>query len=229
MPRSNSSISPCRLSSAPRQQTTVPEHLITKGWAVLPGAEDYGLGLARALGRVVPTRPGQPLIHDLMPTTQEDAHPRSLSAIYGLDGFPFHLDDATRLTPCRYVLLSCVAAANESPPTLLLDWTTLFTSTELARLASAIVLVRNGRASFYTPLLDPRRRFLRYDPGCIRPASHGAVEAMSLVSERISVSDHTSHRWSQGEILLIDNWRLLHARPAVHTSGSRRLKRIMVT
>jgi hypothetical protein len=102
--------------------------------------------------------------------------------------------------------------------TLLLDWRTLaFSSPELDLLAAAPVLVRSGKRSFYSTILPPDRSFLRYDPGCLEP-----------VDERLAKACPRAHDWKAGEILVIDNWRLMHGRGPASAGSGRFLARILI-
>src|SRR4051794_10901926 len=73
----------------------------------------------RAVGRV------GALDEVVRPQTPDDAHPRSLSALYGLNALPFHAELSHRPRPCRYLLLGCIDPGSPSAVTMLLDWQTL--------------------------------------------------------------------------------------------------------
>jgi hypothetical protein len=113
--------------------------------------------------------------------------------------------------------------------TTLLDWRTLgFSSEELRLLEDAPILVRTGRWSFYTAVLPPDRGFLRYDPGCLEAVDERGRAALKLLGDRLALGSPDAHEWRRGDILIIDNWRVLHGRgPADHSSG-RRLARILI-
>lgn len=116
--------------------------------------------LVEVLGTRVVGRAGA-LAEVVRPQASDDAHPRSLSAQYGLNAFPFHADLSHRPRPCRYLLLGCIDPGLPSAVTMLLDWRTLGISPEeLHVLEGAPVLVRTGRLSFYSTVLPPDRAFL---------------------------------------------------------------------
>lgn len=174
-------------------------------------------GRARALEEVI------------QPRTSNEAHPRSLSAQHGLNTFPFHVELSHRTRPCRYLLLGCLEPGSPNVATMLLDWRTLsFSPDELQLLESAPVLVRSGRRSFYSTLLGCDRAFLRYDPGCLEAVDQRGRAALTLVEHRLALGSPYIHEWRRGEILIIDNWRVLHGRgPTEHGSG-RRLARLLI-
>lgn len=163
------------------------------------------------------------------PRSADEAHPRSISACYGLDGLPFHAELSHRTRPCRYLLLGCIDPGAPAAATMLLDWRTLgFSSEELDLLEGTPVLVRSGRRSFYSTILAAGRAFLRYDPGCLEPVDQRGRTALALVKDRIAGAPSEAHHWRQGDILIIDNWRILHGRSPSGRGCGRRLARILV-
>jgi hypothetical protein len=165
----------------------------------------------------------------IQPLTPNTAHPRSLSAHYGLDALPFHAELSHRPRPCRYLLLGCIEPGSPSAVTMLLDWRTLgFSSEEIRLLEGAPILVRTGRRSFYSTILSPNQAFIRYDPGCLEAVDERGRTALRLVEHRLAGGASETYLWRRGEILIIDNWRVLHGRgPSDHDSG-RRLIRILI-
>jgi hypothetical protein len=106
-------------------------------------------------------------------------------------------------------------------------WDGLFTDIERRLLAEEVFLVRNGKASFFISALDERRGLLRYDPGCMVPTRRRAIEAAQLISDRVARAARP-HHWTSDDLLVIDNWRTMHARPGVPNGVERRLSRVMV-
>lgn len=163
------------------------------------------------------------------PHGADDAHPRSLSARYGLDALPFHTELSHRTRPCRYLLLGCINPGSPAAATMLLDWRTLgFSSEELDLLEGTPVLVRSGRRSFYSTILAPGGAFLRYDPGCLEAVDQRGGMALALIEDRIATASPQVHHWLQGDILIIDNWRVLHGRSPSDPGSGRRLARILI-
>ena len=139
-----------------------------------------------------------------------------------------HIDTAHRLRPARYLLLGCADPGQSGAQTRLAPIRALkFSASEHSLLASAAVLVRTGRRSFYSTIMDKSRPFLRYDPGCMEPLDARGEEAMQIVSDAIGRIEVITHEWRRGEILLIDNWNMLHGRTAT-AADSRLLFRVSV-
>ncbi|MFG1305204.1 TauD/TfdA family dioxygenase [Xanthobacter autotrophicus] len=186
------------------------------------------LKLGDRLGTRVAGRGGS-LEEVIQPHGANDAHPRSLSARYGLDALPFHTELSHRTRPCRYLLLGCIDPGSPAAATMLLDWQTLgFSRDDLDLLEGTPVLVRSGRRSFYSTILAPGGAFLRYDPGCLEPVDQRGRMALALVEDRIARASSEAHHWRQGDILIIDNWRVLHGRSPSDRGSGRRLARILI-
>jgi hypothetical protein len=217
------------------------EHLLgqmaARGWSshciagVDPGSIVRELGrIGDCLGTRVAGRAGS-FEEVIQPRAVDDAHPRSLSSRYGLGALPFHTELSHRTRPCRYLLLGCIDPGSSATATMLLDWRNLkFSLQELDLLEATPVLVRTGRRSFYSTILAPGGVFFRYDPACLEALDDRGLSALRLVEARIdgAASEAEAHHWRQGDILIIDNWRVLHGRgPSDHGSG-RRLARILI-
>jgi hypothetical protein len=184
--------------------------------------------LGERLGTRVAARAGS-LYEVIQPLSANDAHPRSLSARYGLSTLPFHTELSHRPKPCRYLLLGCVDPGSPAAATLLLDWRTLgFSQDELAFLEETPVLVRTGRRSFYSTILARGGAFLRYDPGCLEAVDDRGRRAMQLIHDRAAAAPFDAHHWREGDILIIDNWRVLHGRSPSDQWSGRRLARILI-
>lgn len=157
------------------------------------------------------------LIQTLSP--HEDAAPNTYSGNFGLGRFPFHTDLAHWKIPPRYLLLRC-KIGYEDVPTNLVDGRQLIKTLSRDFLSRAIFKPRRPRDGAFTllRLLEPRADsdLLRWDEIFLRPASR--------VAERI---DEQVRNWldqtypleialcKPGDTLILDNWRLLHARSPI--------------
>jgi hypothetical protein len=218
--------------------TAVPPLLATlaaRGWVCYAAERAEADAVISEIGRMsdlLGTRTGGrggALEEVVQPQTADDAHPRSLSARYGLDALPFHAELSHRPRPCRYLLLGCIEPGSPSAMTMVLDWRTLdFSPEELHLLEGAPILVRSGRRSFYSTILCPDHAFLRYDPGCLEAVDERGRIAMKLVEQRLASGAPETHEWRRGDILIIDNWRALHGRGPSDRGSGRRLVRILI-
>lgn len=181
------------------------------GWATATSTIESLATSARRLGwRELSVRAGEEPLSVLQPTTQADAKPRSLSALYGLGEQPLHTDGAHLIRPPDFVAL--VADAPRPTPTRL--WSRLSSKVTVPgdSLRNGIFLVRSGRDSFYAPVY--RRGSLRYDPGCMSASDQRARAATEFFSQALSTA--VEHEWDcPNQLLLVDNRATLHARSAV--------------
>lgn len=186
------------------------------------------VAVASALGRPMnPLRGG--LVQDLIP--RASATPNTYSGIYGLDSFPFHTDLAHWRLPPRYILLRCIIG-HAKVPTLLLDGLSVIESVTPDILTRAIFRPRrplDGRLNLLRLCeLTEKGYCFRWDEVFLKPASTIGTFAHKCVAEKILKDEHMSIVLKQtGDTLLIDNWRMLHSRPAIPSeSQNRRIQRI---
>lgn len=209
--------------------------LVRWGWATQTVSDDDPESILCELGRIADklgTRVAgraATLEEVIRPQAAEDAHPRSLSAKFGLGALPLHVELSHRPRPCRYILLGCLDPGSPGVATTLLSRRTLnLSANELRLLETAPILVRAGRRSFYSTILPPDREFLRYDPGCLEAVDERGRDALDLVQRRLCSSVPEIHQWCRGDILVIDNWRTLHGRTLSDQGSGRRLVRILI-
>ncbi|MDR9774714.1 hypothetical protein RJJ65_19030 [Rhizobium hidalgonense] len=160
---------------------------------------------------------GDGFVQTLVP--RSEAAPNSYSGIYGLNRFPFHSDLAHWRTPPRYLLLRCVTGYADVP-TLLIDGHDLIDAVTLDLLARAIFKPRRPRDGYVSllrlcePLEDDVR--IRWDEAFLKPASKIGEVADRRVREWLSNCKPTALSLAEPhDTLLIDNWRMLHARSSI--------------
>lgn len=179
---------------------------------------------------------GQPLepwvggtVQDLIP--RATSTPNTYSGSYGLGCFPFHTDLAHWRIPPRYLLLRCVTGYADIP-TLLLDGKLIFDAVTLDILTRAIFKQRRPRNGTIElrRLCEPTSDgyCLRWDELFLKPASKIGDLASHHVKAQLDKCDPLKIALAQvGDILLIDNWRMLHARsPIPADRENRKIQRI---
>jgi Taurine catabolism dioxygenase TauD, TfdA family len=207
-----------------------------RGWALArtPSGSHELLSVLEAVARQFGTplagRQGR-LIDRLNPRSQGEAHPKSLSAIHGAGAFPLHTDGAHLTKPPRFIALGCQAAGSSPVPTVLVQYDSLgLAESTAADLSAAPFLVSNGRRSFYSTICDEKEMRVRYDRGCMRPASSQSAKLAVRFDDALSRAPRHIHRWAPGDILVLDNWRVLHGRGlgAGMSSSDRTLLRVTI-
>jgi len=152
-------------------------------------------------------------------TPRASSTPNTYSGLYGLQKFPFHSDLAHWRLPPRYLLLRCDKGFKEAP-TFLLDGQKLVENVSIDILKRAIFKPRrpmNGAITLlrlYEPVDDGFR--LRWDEVFIKPASKVGDIANQSVRQYLSDCGPIALSLADlGDTLLIDNWRMLHARGSI--------------
>jgi alpha-ketoglutarate-dependent taurine dioxygenase len=192
--------------------------LLQAGFLLVPYDADAELAiLASRLGKIAS--------HRVLRARESAAAPAdTLTARHGLGAFPMHTDGATQPTPPRWLVMRALTPTDTA--TVLYDATPAVAdpvNRSLLRRPWAVV-PGGARHAFYAPILQPLGCGwrIRYNRACMHPtAGTSQPDCLTLLAGR-------EHRWEPGEALIIDNWRVLHARGPVATGESRQLERISV-
>lgn len=197
---------------------SIKDIAIRHGFAFI---EDYKAGMdtvaiAQSVGQ--PLTPWDDrLVQQLVP--RASAPPNTYSGIYGLGSFPFHTDLAHWRLPPRYLLLRCVAGYADVL-TLLVDGQTLIEAVTQDILVRAIFKPRRPRDGaipllrLCAPIDDSY--CLRWDEEFLKPASKVGDVADRRVRDWLAKCKPMSIALTNaGDTLLIDNWRMLHARSPI--------------
>lgn len=199
------------------------ERALEDGWAVEEG-DLGGVDLqASILGwEVVASRKDGPLAEVLKPTARRDAPTKSLSAKYGMGDQPLHTDGAHHIRVPDVILLSLEGATGI--PTLLWKLSTgRVPSDVLQSLRNGLFTVRSGRDAFLAPALEGSH--LRFDPGCMDPSDQRARRVMAFFDSARDSAER--HDWTtRGQVLAIDNRRILHARATAEGETERVMHRM---
>src|SRR6267154_2663847 len=198
----------------------------------------YGIDLlsyAARFGQPVASRRYGSLLDRLVPRAQEEARRNSMSAQHGLGRFPFHTDAAYFRVPPRLVFLRLAEGASSTSDSLLRGTRDLaFSERELADLRREIWVIGSGRSPFYASVLGysgaSNSWFLRYDPCCMTPSLPRSSKSEATLQNAFAVAKPAAVAWAPQKIVIIDNWRTLHAREAARAEDCDRrvLERVLV-
>lgn len=169
------------------------------------------------------SRRGQSPVVTLRPVDSADAPRRSLSAKYGSGPQPLHTDGAHLASPPDIVIL---AAEKPSPvPTLLWRGNLLRTDPAVREdLAHGLFIVDDGIVRSLASAFGGGR--YRFDPGCMRPADSRARRVLEYFEE--ARASATAFNWTHpGQVIVLDNRTVLHARADAAADPERELRRIM--
>lgn len=199
---------------------TIRQGVEERGYVLLKTfcANASGEEVASALGKALTLGEGSP-VHQLRPTPKDKTTPNTYSGIYGLDAFPFHTDMAHWRHPPRFIILRCIVGFAEVP-TLLADGAEIVREADESVLARALVQPRRpvrGRLPLLR-IFQPGEGFglIRWDEKFFKPASpageHGVESFRAALG---TVSKRSIGLVERGDTIVIDNWRMLHARSPV--------------
>lgn len=188
------------------------------GFAFMPGWSEgiTTLDAASSLGEPMAPANGA-AVQRLVPLATST--PNTYSGNYGLGVFPFHTDLAQWPVPPRFLLLRCVQGYADVP-TLLLDGLAIVAriGTDAAR--RAVLRSRRpqaGEIRLLRLLQDGSDgTMLRWDGIYLKPASRIGDEVFAAMRDGIAeATPQCVAMVDDGDTLIIDNWRMLHARSAV--------------
>ena len=207
--------------------------LTSNGWAML-SAFHHGemaigemcLEVAKCLGTPIGTRTRN-LVDVLQPQICSKAHQRSLSRQAGMGTLPWHVDLAHRPVPARYLVLGCLSVGEIQAGTEFIDREVFLPTKLVADARSEPFLIRNGEHSFYGSILEGREDFIRFDPACMQGATKDAQMLIDHLANTRTSPTYV-HQWQPSDVLLIDNWRLVHRRANASKSLGRTLLRVSV-
>ena len=222
--------------SAPAPMRTsfleVREHLSELGFHWEHGwTEAAALQLARHLGRPTGDFGDSRVVRPIAPQRSQDARPNTLSQRYGLGAFPFHTETAYWWRPARYVLLYCVSPGSSGRPTLLLDCHQWRLRAVLRRQVVNAVFRVKGRRAFLAPVGMETAGGLswRFDEACMTPVTSDARDVAEMTRTLIRESKPIVVTWLPGTVLVVDNYRCIHARGAARVPDTDRiLLRVLV-
>lgn len=226
---------PSALQATGLGEVALHDALALRGYTTVPVSRaenlfERALKLAKALGEAKPPKLGAPTVNELRFRT-ECSHPLSMSAQFVDGNFPLHTDTAHWPTPCRYVLLFTVGNERHIRPTIILDLSPLLDADDLHHLACGVWRTRIS-PHLVIPVAQRReaRWAFRWDAGILEPISARAKIAHGIIPKVLMTARPVAVQWEQPQILVLDNWRVLHSRDAVPrtTDQDRRLWRILI-
>lgn len=207
------------------------EMLKKEGWIkknIGISSKEEIIQIGELLGKPIPSRVSGDLVDELRPTGIEEAKKNSLSSLYGKNRFPLHTDTAYKTIPIRYLILYAKNPGGGKRPTLLVDGLKLIDSgMDKNLLLSAIFKIKNGKYSFLGKMFEIDKMEevyrIRLDQGCMIPATK---ESRMIFEQYVSVLDRQKKievKWESGDLLVLDNWRMLHGRGNSATEDDDRL------
>ncbi len=186
------------------------------------------LEIAKNFGVVVPGARGELL--QLLSAREKGNGPKgSFSHTVGYGAFPWHTDTAYWDVPTRYLLLYSVEKS--SCATIYQDFFVLrqvIPDFDYLMKRAVYLLDIPGRKKYLSPFFDFRgKQGFRLDYHIYRPINNEAVTLNELVAKELKNNYHRQV-WTGKNIVVIDNWRMIHAREDANEDRNRLLKRIYI-
>lgn len=189
--------------------------LARHGFSPLPWAPNWLQEVERRLGvRALAS-------DDVRSVEAAEADPWSMSGQVGLGCQPWHTDGAVSPRPPSLLALG-LRSGQDPVPTELVDLEAELNRGVRDEFAKAILCIRDrrGRARLRHGVSGVDHRLV-WDPRVCEVLSSDRL-AMKLQQLEPSYA----HHWRSGELLLIDNKRVMHRRPSVERRGQRVLRRV---
>lgn len=205
--------------------------LTKKGWVLIPFAfAGASHEIIRCLGPIIPQGKGKTEYRDLVPYEAASAPPASMSSVIGTGEQPMHTDSAYLPSPPRFIALHCLGAGEFPCPTHLwiADHDLMLKERPMPLAEPKWIFRGGGHSPFYSSIMEVRGGQIRtrFDPLCMRLSS---ADPRAMGEAQLTLTGYTQHlliEWKQGSLLVLDNWRCLHARGAgADKSPSRKLRR----
>lgn len=202
------------------------------GWTLLSHKtyDESLILLSGVLGNILPDDNGNKIQY-LRPKERGLGIKDSLSYKYGLDEFPYHTDTAFWDNPAKLILMT--SKQPSSCQTLLIDIQELLNSLPERELSyfhnSVYTLKTPNQIKFVSVLQRKGEDFIfRYDPNIMVPYNSNAKKAEEIISSFIREVKPVQIEWTGENVLLLNNWRLLHKRSECKNEPQRVLKRIYI-
>lgn len=164
-------------------------------------------------GNLVPFGSNGEKLIDIIPGTSRTGN--TLTTRYGFGNFPFHTDTAYWHVPAKYLVLYCKNPGSGDRKTNFIDVNILVKNDKILCLSkNAVFLVKRNFKSFYSGALFKINNELcfRYDIDCMKPQNDQATKLTEIISNFNNSEITHEHKWSTGDLLVINNYTNLHSR-----------------
>lgn len=171
-------------------------------------------------------------IQELTPKNESESSSSRYSGVYGMSAFPFHTDLAHFIHPPRYIILRCIKGHPEVHTELL---HTSYFENKLGKKNLNFSLVKSRKNQPKKPAYLMPLRFnhndihaFRWDTLFLEPVNEYAKKSY----ENFIDTDWSNNKISicltnYNDVLIIDNWKMLHSRTSAPESAkNRKIERI---
>ena len=153
-------------------------------------------------------------VDNLEPNKVPTKFNKTLSKTFGYEAFPFHTDGAQFIIPPRWIILESVSGFSYQTATLLVDSNEFKNNPEYDKsLNQSIYFVKNSKHSFYTSIINKvlsSESIFRWNPLVMDIIEKDTVFDVNTLNAKV-----TRIKWMPRQTLIVDNWRMLHAREKI--------------
>lgn len=190
--------------------------------------DEFLLDVSSVFGTIIPGARGE--LVQVLPARDKGEGPKgSFSYTVGYGAFPWHTDTAYWEVPARYLLLA--SGVESSCATLFQDFEFLrrvVPDYDYLMTRAVFLLDVQGKRRFLSPQFEiAGEKGYRLDFHIYQPVNIEARILKELIGEELETNYHR-HIWTGHNVVVLDNWRMIHAREDAHEDMSRILKRIYI-
>lgn len=208
----------------------IKNEILVNGWCAinLKLNENELINFSRQFGEILPDDNGNSIQY-LKPKSNLTGVKDSLSFNFGYSKFPFHTDTAYWSLPARYLVLTSEKVSNCS--TYLFDLNLIFNecnAKDLLDLKKSVFLLKTFAFQKFTTLVIQEKETIgiRYDPNIMFPINNSSKRAIKLINCSLEKLRSIEIEWTGENIIVLDNWRIMHSRGDTSNDKERLLKRI---
>lgn len=205
------------------------QRLEEQGVARIPAVDPVDLlSIASQLGSPTADFNSEELIRVISPA-HAGRSSESLSSRYGLGEFPFHTECAYWREPPKYILLHCLTPGAGDRPTGYCDVASV-SNLDMSPLHDSLYRIRRSSGSFLARCFERVNHDwrVRADRDCMLPVDESR-DPLRIVLFPAIRDKVIWHHWEQNELLILDNWRVVHGRGSASTiDHDRQIARLLV-
>lgn len=158
----------------------------------------------------------------LAPRAKGDFPKNTYSGNYGTDEFPLHTDLAHWYQPPRYFLLRCLVP-DPKVSTFIFNFQAALSGLAPVTISRALFKPRRKVENRQFLLRLKRKEIFRWDCLYLVPDNTEAEEVSLHLNSLEKNQFHSIKLKDKGQVVLIDNWKVLHGRGSILESSNARL------
>lgn len=150
---------------------------------------------------------------------------KTLTKIFNNKEFPYHTDGVQYELPPKYIILLRTREASQYTATNIIDGLSIAENNKELFFQTSFIIKGNGFRELSNIVKKKGEEYLlRYNPVIMSSYTSDKRQEIDAIFKEVPP---IKIDWKSNDILIIDNWRMLHSRDEIkNTDGIRGLKRI---